>query len=203
MFDLSGGKLIIKHQDLMLPDFRILYKKDKSRTKEDVLNLFLYMHITSQIDSKAPYANSDPAKIKMLAKKLIYKDVDYKFTGNKLLKDEALVDEIINLYTETCITPARALVNSYNKKIYEFQKVIDETKPKIAEDKVYSKTNPDELIKTTFTTNAEIITKIMEKQEVIMVARDKIAAIADNESAKNGRVRASQKKSFLEITHVK
>lgn len=206
MFDLKDKKLVIKVQDLMLPDFRILYKKDKSRTKEDALELFLYIHIVSQLDPKAPYAKSDPTQVRRLAKSFIFKDSDYRFSSNKLIKDEKLLDLIIELYADTYTTPARALELSFDKKIYQFKKMIDDTVPEIVKShKVGKGTDEDgDPIYTDvkFVTNSDMLRKTMVDLEHVIAAKNTMSQLAENENISAGKVRANQQKSYLEIKHV-
>lgn len=170
-----------------------IYDEDNSPNKEDATTFFKYIHIRSQLDPQAPFYTADIHEIDQLARKDIYGDMNYDFGMNSLINGNDNADEVLKKYIEAYSSPENRVILSFNKKIDQFKKLIDDTNPEIKHNAA----------KNTYTSNVTLLIKLMTEIEEVITARDRLAQIAKKEDVGKGKVRAGAKPSLLEAKHKK
>lgn len=148
--------------------------------------MLTYIHICSQVDQDAPFAKVDPTEVNALAKREIFGKYDYEFKGK--FNDEFFNDAILR-YQMAFDTPEQAAVRVYDKKIYEINRVIDETEIEIKP--VVVRGGVD------YVSNFPIINKMMQDMTKINAAKEALkAAVMKQQSTSS--VRGQRQVSFLE-----
>lgn len=185
-FTMSNHRVTVDPGSLTLECLRLIWMGDKSKLKEDATKLLTYIHIVSQIDEEAPFAKVDPTEVSPLAKKEIFGVYEYEFDAPF---DEEYMEEAVTSYQLAFELPEEAAVRSFNKKIYEIKKTIDDTEIKIEETLVRGT--------KTYVTNFNIINKMMQDLSKITKARDELKAAIVRGGAR-GDIKGQRKLSLLE-----
>lgn len=185
-YTMVNHRVTIDPMSLTLEPLRLLWVADKSKIKEDAVMHLTYIHIVSQIDPDAPFSKSDPNDISALARKEIFGDFGYTFSGKF---NEKFMEETVVSYQLAFETAEECAVRTFNKKIYQIQKKIDETDIIIKESTIRGA--------TTFVSNFTIINKMMQDLTKITKARDELEASIVRGSSR-GDVKGQRKLSFLE-----
>jgi len=185
-FNLEKHKVVVDPMSITLEPLREIWEKDKSKNKEDAITMLTYVHICAQMDENAPFAKSDPTEVMALAKRELYGDYTYKFKGKF---DEKYMEEAIVKYQLAYDTPEQASVRAFDKKIYEINRLIDNTKIEI--EKVAVRGGVD------YVSNFPILNKMMQDMTKINAAREALKNSIMKQNS-TGAVRGQRQVSFLE-----
>ena len=101
LFDLKDGNITVKPEILLIPEFKVIWKRDKSRTKLNAMDEFAYIYYMADFNS--PYANY-PIKEKEKRLKL--------FLEKRKLKVDDKIKEAIRKYAELQETRSIRLLQS-------------------------------------------------------------------------------------------
>lgn len=102
LFDMKDGKFIVNPDRIIIPPFKTIWERDKSKSKETAINELAYIYFVADYDS--PYANFPEAeKTERVAIDFLAK---YKITP------DTLVNEAVNKYKEFQSTHSMRLLNS-------------------------------------------------------------------------------------------
>jgi hypothetical protein len=185
-FSMKNHKVIIDPISLTLEPLLEIWVADKSANKEAATKLLTYVHICSQVDQEAPFAKVDPTEVGSLAKREIFGKYDYEFKGKF---DEEFMESTVMRYQMAYDTPEQAAVRIYDKKIYEINRVIDETEIEIKPVAVRGGID--------YVSNFPIINKMMQDMTKINAAKEALkAAVMKQQSTSS--VRGQRQVSFLE-----
>lgn len=185
-FSMKNHKVIIDPVSLTLEPLLEIWVADKSATKEVATKMLTYIHLCSQVDQDAPFAKVDPTEVSSLAKREIFGKYDYEFKGKF---DEGYMDSTVMRYQMAYDTPEQAAVRVYDKKIYEINRVIDETEIEIKPVAVRGGVD--------YVSNFPIINKMMQDMTKINAAKEALkAAVMKQQSTSS--VRGQKQVSFLE-----
>ena len=138
------------------------------------------------LDENAPFAKSDPTEVMTLAKRELYGDYAYKFKGKF---DDKYLEEAVVKYQLAYDTPEQASVRAFDKKIYEINRLIDNTKIEI--EKVAVRGGVD------YVSNFSILNKMMQDMTKINAAREALKNSIMKQNS-TGAVRGQRQVSFLE-----
>lgn len=183
---MKNNRVIIDPVSLSLECLREIWMSDKSVTKATATNLLTYIHLVSQVDQDAPFAKVDPADVSAIVKRELFGKYEYEFTGKF---DEEFMENACMSYQLAFDTPEMAAVRVYDKKIYELNRIIAETKIEVKE--VAVRGGKD------FISNFPIINKMMQDMTKINAAREALrSAILKQQSSSS--VRGQKTVSYLE-----
>ena len=108
LFDLKGGSVIVTPEALLIPEFKVLWKRDEDKDKEQAIRDMSYLYFIS--DYKSPYViSSDEFTLAPMVAKDFMKDENYE-------PDEAL-KTAIEKYKELQLTPSMKLLIASIKTI--------------------------------------------------------------------------------------
>lgn len=185
-FILDKHRVTVDPISLTIEPLREIWNSDKSKNKEEAIKLLTYIHICAQIDEGAPFAKADPTEVNTLARREIYGSYEHEFKGKF---NEKYLEEAITKYQIAYDTPEQASVRAFDKKIYEINRLIDNTKIEI--EKVAVRGGVD------YVSNFPILNKMMQDMTKINAAREALKnAIMKQNST--GAVRGQRQVSFLE-----
>jgi hypothetical protein len=190
MLTLQEGTILVKPTDLLLASFMEAYAQDKSENKEEANKLFCYIHLRSQVDPEAPFFRAQFNEIDAISRQQVYKDPEYNWSDS--IYTELQARQMVTEYMESLSTPADRALLSYDKKIDQFNILLDETDPILTENEVKGK--------TTFVSNTPLLSKMMMDMEKLMDARDNLV-LKMKKQAEKGRVRGDATPSLLEDQH--
>lgn len=89
LFDIEGGRLVLNPTNLFIPEFKVLWDRDKSQTKEQATLEIAYVAFMRSMSSKNPYnAYSDKDKKKKVQNDTIRTEPD------------ELIEKALNKYQE-------------------------------------------------------------------------------------------------------
>jgi hypothetical protein len=185
-FSIEKHKVTVDPISLTLEPLRDIWLSDKSKTKDEAVKLLTYIHICSQVDQNAPFAKVDPTEVSTLARREIYGSYEYQFKGKF---NEAYIEETILKYQMAYDTPEQASVRAFDKKIYEINRLIDNTKIEI--EKVAVRGGVD------YVSNFAILNKMMQDMTKINAAKEALKNAIMKQSGQNN-VRGQKQVSFLE-----
>jgi hypothetical protein len=185
-FSMKNHRVIIDPVSLSLDCLREIWMADKTTMKNTATDLLTYIHLTSQVDQDAPFAKVDPADVSALVRREIFGKYEHKFTGKF---DEEFMENACMSYQLAFDTPEMAAVRVYDKKIYELNRIIAETKIEVKEVNVRGGKD--------FISNFPIINKMMQDMTKINAAREALrSAILKQQSTST--IRGQKTVSFLE-----
>ena len=103
LFDLKDRKVVVSPEALLIPEFKEIYSRDKSKDKANAIQQLPYVYFIS--DYKSPYVSSlSPTALSKVVAKDFMKDEDYE-PDSKVL---AAIDK----YKELQKTPSMLLLNA-------------------------------------------------------------------------------------------
>ena len=185
-FSMKNHKVIIDPVSLTLEPLLEIWVADKTPTKAVATKMLTYVHLCSQVDQDAPFAKVDPTEVSSLVKREIFGKYDYEFKGKF---DEEYMDSTVMRYQMAYDTPEQSAVRVYDKKIYEINRVIDETEIEIKPVAVRGGVD--------YVSNFPIINKMMQDMTKINAAKEALkAAVMKQQSTSS--VRGQKQVSFLE-----
>jgi hypothetical protein len=185
-FTMSNNRVSVDPVSLTLEPLRQIWMGDKSKIKEEATKLLTYIHIVSQIDEDAPFSKIDPSEVVPLAKKEIFGDYNYKFSGDF---DEAFMEDALTSYQLAYETAEEAAVRAFDKKIHQMRQKIDKEEIVIEETIVRGT--------KTFVTNFNILNKMMQDMTKIVKARDELKASIVRGNTR-GDTKGQRKLSYIE-----
>ena len=103
LFDLRDFKVTISPRALLIPEFRTLWDRDKSKDKDKALQELAYVYYLS--DFKSPYLLS-------LDMSIVSDTVAKDFMKDESYKPDQEVEEAISKYKELQITPSMRLLTA-------------------------------------------------------------------------------------------
>jgi hypothetical protein len=106
IFNLANNKVSFDTSLLLVPEFKTLWEKDKSKTKDLAFNQFAYIYFV--VDSASPYSNFPEHK----RKEIVGKDL---FKGQ--VQENADLKLAMNKYIELSESPTQRLLSSVKGKI--------------------------------------------------------------------------------------
>lgn len=175
---------------LTLEPLMKIWIADETPNKEIASRILTYIHLTSQIDKEAPYNNAAPDEVSRLVKHELWDDYEKKI-ADILPEAEEITDEFIENavlhYQGAYETVEEASVRSYDKKIYEIRKIIDETEIKIKES-----VSRGSIV---YTSNFPLLNKMMQDVIKIVKARDELKALILKQSTRES-IKGDKKLSF-------
>lgn len=102
MFDLSKNQIVVRPEVLNIPEFKVIWKRDKDRFKKNAFKKFEYIYYLA--DYKSPYANyPELDRLKRIKE-------DFNI-GNKEMEDE-YVTAALEKYRDLQFTPTRDLLSA-------------------------------------------------------------------------------------------
>lgn len=185
-FTMEKHRVVVDPISLVLEPLREIWNADKSKTKEEAVKMLTYVHICAQIDENAPFAKADPTEVPSLVKRELYGDYTYKFKGKF---DDKYMEDAIVKYQLAFDTPEQASVRAFDKKIYEINRLIDDTKIEI--EKVAVRGGVD------YVSNFPILNKMMQDMTKINAAKESLKNSIMKQNS-TGAVRGQRQVSFLE-----
>lgn len=185
-FILDKHHVTVDPVSLTLEPLREIWNADKSKNKDEAIKLLTYVHICAQIDEDAPFAKSDPTEVSTLARREIYGSYEHEFKGKF---NEKYLEEAITKYQLAFDTPEQASVRVFDKKIYEINRLIDNTNIEI--EKVAIRGGVD------YVSNFPILNKMMQDMTKINAARESLKNTIMKQNS-TGAVRGQRQVSFLE-----
>lgn len=182
---------IINDKVVITPSMKVIPEIDKIITlsnKKKVHQYLMYIFFSSSLAEENPYRD--------LEAKAREKEAIYRAFNNH--KKEALTSEEMDIilpakeaYIKFTETADERIVFSYNKKLDELQELLDTNKPVIER---YDNETTGEV---KFSTNSDIITKIMGSIDTLIEKREKIKASLLNQNT-SGRVKGGYSSSLIE-----
>jgi hypothetical protein len=185
-FTMENHRVTVDPVSLTLNQLRTIWNADKSKLKTDAVELLSFIHLVSQIDQDAPFANSNPDEVWALACKEIYGDYEHAF---KAPFDEEFLKDTITQYQLSFELPEEAAVRTFNKKIHQIERKLDSTDIEIEKVTVKGVTQ--------YVSNFTILDKMMQNLTAICEARDKLQD-SIKRGSQRGDTKAGVKISFLE-----
>lgn len=185
-FSIEKHKVTIDPVSLTLEPLREIWLSDKSKTKDEAVKLLTYIHICSQVDQNAPFAKVDPTEVTTLTRRELYGSYEHQFKGKF---NESFIEDAILKYQMAYDTPEQASVRAFDKKIYEINRLIDNTRIEI--EKVAVRGGVD------YVSNFPILNKMMQDMTKINAAKEALKNAIMKQSGQNN-VRGQRQVSFLE-----
>lgn len=113
LFQLENNKIIIEPEILLIPEFKKIYDRDKTKTKEVAFSEFEYIYFI--LDWNSPYrAYNDINERKQVVKKSFIKDPKWK--------EDSVILDAIKQYEELTRTPLMGLIEDTNQLIEAIRK---------------------------------------------------------------------------------
>ncbi len=109
LFDLKKGKILLTPQGLLIPEFKVLWDRDKNRNKEKALRDLSYVYFIT--DYKSPYAVSAPSD------DVLSSMVAMDFMKKKKYNPDKEIEAAIKKYKELQFTPSMNLLTASIKTI--------------------------------------------------------------------------------------
>lgn len=116
IFDLVDNKVKFDTSLLLIPEFKTLWSKDKSKDKDLAFRQFAYIYFI--VDSSSPYSNFPLQKRKEYVKRDLFKDQ---------LEETPELQAAMDKYSELSETPTQRLLNSVKYKIDEIAAYLKST----------------------------------------------------------------------------
>jgi hypothetical protein len=182
---------IINDKVVITPSLKVIPEIDKIimlPSKKKVNQYLMYIYLSCSLDEKNPYRDL-PADAK--EKEALYRAFnDFKKVSLTPEEEKIILPakEAFIKYTETA---DERIVFSYNQKLDELKTLLDDNKPVIER---FENASSGEI---KFSTNSDIITKIMGNIDILIEKREKIKASLLNQSA-SGRVKGGYASSLIE-----
>ena len=108
LFDLQKRRVVIHTKALLVPEFKVIWERDKKKSKEEAIRELSYVYFIT--DYKSPYIQSaDPEMTQRIVAKDFMKDPDY--TPDKV------IIEAIKKYIQLQQTPSMRLLKASLKTI--------------------------------------------------------------------------------------
>ena len=108
LFDMKGKGISITTEALLIPEFKEIWERDKTKDKEEAVKEFSYIYFST--DFKSPYVQSADAG---LAAKVVAKD----FMKDPKYKPDKTIDAAIAKYVELQETPSMRLLKASLKTV--------------------------------------------------------------------------------------
>lgn len=116
IFDLVDNKVKFDTSLLLVPEFKTLWSKDKSRDKDLAFKQFAYIYFI--VDPSSPYSNFPYDKRKEIIKKDLFKNE---------LEETPELKAAMSKYEELSETPTQRLLNAVKHKIDEIADYLKST----------------------------------------------------------------------------
>lgn len=182
---------IINDRVVITPSMKVVPELDaiiKLSNKKKVHQYLMYIYFSSSLDEENPYRD--------LEANARDKEAMYRAFGNTKKisftpEEEKLIVPGRLAYIKHTETADERIVFSYNQKLDELKELLDSNKPVIER---YENEATGEI---KFSTNSDIITKIMGSIDGLIEKREKIKASLLNQST-SGRVKGGYSSSLIE-----
>ena len=185
---MESHRVTVDPVSLNLDCLRQIWVEDVDDRKEKAVKYLSFIHICSQIDREAPFANADPTEVIKLAKKDIFGDYEFDFNSDWVF-DEDFMSKSVADYQLAFEKAEDAVIRTFNKKIYQLNEVIDKTEPEITKSVTRGT--------VTYVSNTTILNKVMIDMIKVIKTRDEIYATVIKDSTKGDR-KGGRKLSQLE-----
>ncbi len=192
MFQLYKGKIALdkKHEN-----FPSVKKIDDLFHDEDALSIILFIYLTIDRSDDNPIKDFPEEERIEEAQEIAFGDRGTSIE-EKYSDDMGLIQEVINRYKKDNIDKIQRDIDLYDKKMYQFIKLMDDNKPKVI------KNTHDITEKVSFSTNIGILTTILDNS--INIILDKALLVNMKKSGKfNGNLRGRLSPNTRSILTIK
>jgi hypothetical protein len=117
IFNLKNFNIVVDAEALLVPEFKELWDRDKSKNKEKAYNELSYVYMVS--DNNSPYSNMPKERREKDVKRDILKNEKYKLDTDIL--------KAVDKYKLLSETPTQRLFNSVQNKIDDIADYLDKT----------------------------------------------------------------------------
>jgi uncharacterized protein YyaL (SSP411 family) len=195
-FDTTRGKVSVSPSSLLLTELKEIWENDKSETKERATDILTYIHLISQIDAEAPFAQASYSEVEELSARNTWPAQRHRALAVvRWLKRYYQIDDRAAAYRKAFETADRRSVRIFDKKIDQLEETIDKTDPIIIKN--------DDKGKISFSSNMPIITSTMKELSKLMDERDILNAKILRKMGDERQIMGSKKESLMEIRHRK
>jgi hypothetical protein len=187
--DKDTNTLIVRPTDLSHREFNAIWEADKTKDKREAhRHLIFVYHLCDMRSDCFEYAEKEKLKE---CKRNAYDDEAYAFKGNW----QALVEAAIAKYEQLNENAPKRALATIDRKIDQFQGVLDETLPLLERKTIFDKDSGKKIEE--IEPNIELVLKTADGIEKMQVTREKIEARIAKlpQSSKN---RAGAVESLLE-----
>lgn len=183
--DIVNDKVVITPSMKVIPELdKIITLSNKKKSNQ----YLMYIYFSSSLDEENPYRDLE----------IPVRETEALFRAFNTTKKVALTDEekaIIvpakEAYIKYTETADERIVFSYNRKLDELKELLDSNKP------VIERFDNPQTGEVKFSTNSDIITKIMGSIDSLIEKREKIKASLLNQNT-TGRVKGGYASSLIE-----